>query len=91
MLANFLYELSDKSTFWEEKVVGYSKQVCFKDYSLKEIRSSRVKAKEWYNQQLTSGAWGREARNAFKYLLDSIPDEKHRFEEDFKKAYIVAS
>ncbi|WP_027670527.1 AAA family ATPase [Rheinheimera baltica] len=90
MLANFLFELSDKSTFWEEKIAGYSKQVCFKDYALKEIRASRVKAKEWYNQQLESGAWGREARNAFNYLLESIPDEKTRFQDDFRKAYVMA-
>lgn len=87
MLANFLDKLSDKSPFWEEKVVGYSKQVCFKDYTLRDIRSSRVKAKEWYNQQLDSGAWGLLARNAFNYLLESIPDEQQSFETAFKKAY----
>ena len=89
MLAVFLNALSDKSIFWEEKSVGYSKQVCFRDFTLKEIRSNRVKAKEWYNQQLESGAWGREARNAFKYLLESIPDEKIRFEEEFRKVYAL--
>ena len=87
MIANFLSDLSDNSLFWEEKVEGYSKQICFKDFTLNEIRSCRSKAKLWYNQQLDSEAWGRQARNAFKYLLESIPDEKQRFLDDFGKAY----
>ena len=74
MLAKFLSGLSDKSPFWEDKVKGYCKQVCFKEYRLNDIQSCRIKAKKWYNQQLDSGAWGRQARNAFKYLLESIPD-----------------
>ncbi len=89
MLATFLSQLSDKNSFWEGKVEGYSKQVCFKDYTLKDIRSNRVKAKEWYNQQLNSGAWGREARNAFKYLIESIQNEKKLFEEEFRGAYLL--
>ncbi|OHU91847.1 MULTISPECIES: AAA family ATPase [Pseudoalteromonas] len=87
MLATFLSDLSDKSPFWEEKVDGYSKQVCFKDYKLKEILGDRVKAKCWYNQQLDSGAWGRQARNAYKYLIASIPTEKQHFIDDFENVY----
>lgn len=90
MLANFLSGLSDKSCFWEEKVVGYSKQVCFKDYSLKDILANRINAKKWYNQQLDSGAWGRQASNAFSYLLKSIPNEKHIFVESFRELYELA-
>ena len=87
MLANFLSELSDKSPLWEEKVEGYSKQVCFREYRLNDILGCRVKAKEWYNQQLDSGAWGRQGRNAFKYLIESIPEGKESFEEGFRKVY----
>lgn len=89
MLANFLDTLSDKSPFWEEKINGYSKQICFKDYTLKEILKDRTNAKKWYNQQLKCGAWGREARNAFKYLLESIPKERRHFEDNFSKVYAV--
>lgn len=87
MLADFLSKLPDNSPFWEEKVADYSKQVCFKDYKPQEIKSCRIKAKEWYNQQLDTGAWGQQARNAFKYLIKSIPDEKRLFIDEFEKAF----
>lgn len=87
MLANFLSELSDSSPFWEEKVANYSKQVCFRDFTLSDIRSCRKKAKAWYNQQLDTGAWGMQASNAFKYLLERIPEEKSVFEDSFRKIY----
>ncbi|WP_442960163.1 AAA family ATPase [Pseudoalteromonas sp. UCD-33C] len=89
MLANFLTTLPDKSAFWESKVDGYSKQVCFKDYKLNDILSSREKAKLWYNQQLDTGAWGLQARSAFNLLIQSIPDEKQLFEDNFEKLYIT--
>lgn len=87
MLANFLFNLSDDSSFWEDRVAHYSKQVCFKDYTLADIQGCRNKAKAWYNKQLDSGAWGRQSANAFKYLLNSIPKERSIFLEKFKKLY----
>lgn len=87
MLAQFLLQLPDDSPFWEGKVANYTKQFCFKDYRLQDILGSRETAKSWYNQQLETGAWGRQARHAFKYLLETIPDEKRRFEDDFRKIY----
>ena len=79
--------LSDTSPFWEEKVPHYSKQVCFRNFSLAEINNCRNKAKEWYNQQLDTGAWGQNARNALNYYLASIPEDKLRFEKDFQRIY----
>ncbi|OZB99470.1 hypothetical protein BBP29_01760 [Alteromonas macleodii] len=87
LLANFLDGLSDTSPFWEEKVPHYSKQVCFRNFSLAEINNCRNKAKEWYNQQLDTGAWGQNARNALNYYLASIPEDKLRFEKDFQRIY----
>lgn len=87
MLAIFLDKLTDTSPFWEEKCIGYSKQVCFSDFTLPDISSCRKNAKSWYNKQLDSGAWGRQASNAFKYLLENIPDEKLEFLEEFRNVY----
>ncbi|MBL4799642.1 MAG: AAA family ATPase [Oleispira sp.] len=86
MLADFLSKLPDNSPFWEEKIADYSKQVCFKDYKLQKIKSCRIKAKEWYNQQLETEAWGRQASWAFKHLIESMPDEKRLFVDAFGKA-----
>jgi len=87
MLAEFLSGLPDKSPFWEEKCQGYSKQVCFVDYDLDDILSCRTKAKNWYNQQLNSDAWGRQAATLFRYFLKSIPREKENFLTAFDSVY----
>lgn len=87
MLAKFLSDLSDTSTFWNEKVQGYSKQVCFRDHALKDIETDRVQAKEWYRQHLDSGAWGQQASNVYKYFLTTIPDEATQFVEEFREIY----
>lgn len=91
LLADFLSNLSDSSPFWSEKVEGYSKQVCFKDYKLDKIKSSRVIAKKWYRQQLDSEAWGRMANSAFKYFLKTISDEVVIFRDEFEQIYIEYS
>lgn len=70
MLAIFLSELSDESPFWQGKVEGYTKQVCFRNYNLTDILGCRKEAKKWYNEQLATGSWGRQARHAFKYLIE---------------------
>jgi predicted ATPase len=82
-LASFLLNLSDKSPFWREKVSGYSKQVCFRDYDFEDISTCRKKAKAWYNQQLDSGVWGQQASCLFKYFLRTIPNEKSEFLNKF--------
>ncbi|MDO3386001.1 AAA family ATPase [Gilvimarinus sp. SDUM040013] len=87
ILAEFLSGLSDKSPFWEEKRDGYSKQVCFSEFDLNDIKSGRTTAKKWYLQQLDSGAWGARATNLFKYFLKTIPDEKAKFLAEFDFIY----
>lgn len=87
LLAGYLSELSDDSPFWTERNQDYSKQVCFRDYSLDAICSDRDSAKKWYNSQKEAGVWGRSAALAFKYLLSSIPEEKARFLDDFESLY----
>lgn len=87
LLANFLFNLSEASQFWEEKVDYYSKQICFGEYSVEDISSCRIKAKKWYNAQLDTGAWGRQASNAYKYLLETVSNDKNEFLNEFERVY----
>ncbi len=95
LLARFLFDLPDDSPFWEAKIAGYSKQYCFKNYKLDEITSNGEKnkardiAKAWYNEQLATGAWGRQACHAFKYYLETIPEAKKDFLDAFEVVFDV--
>lgn len=87
MIANYLNGLSDEDNLWPTVANGYTKQVCFKDISLEEIRSDREKAKKWLNSQLP--LWG---RNGFKVLnpffasiQQDVDSFKTKFENMFKK------
>jgi hypothetical protein len=87
MLAKFLSDLPDSDPFWKSKNSGYSKQFCFKDFKLSEIKNCRIKAKKWYNQQLETGAWGRQASYVFNCFISSIAQEKKSFVDQFKNIY----
>ena len=93
MLADFLFNLSDRSPFWTDKSEDYNKQVCFADYTLNDIKNgrghkkAREVAKEWYKQQVASDAWGQQGRNAYNYLLETLEDEVTLFIEKFSLLY----
>lgn len=87
MLAKFLSELSDESLFWEEKTDGYSKQVCFRRFTLDSILSSRDDAKKWYKEQIETEAWGPNGVTLYKYFFKEIPVEVNDFIEKFKKIH----
>lgn len=89
MLANFLHNLSDTSPFWKERHDDYCKQICFGDYTLDEITNCRVKAKKWYNSQLSleGNVWGQQASLVFRYFLKTIENEKLDFINQFEPIY----
>ncbi|WP_396587704.1 AAA family ATPase [Bermanella sp. R86510] len=87
LLAEFLHKLSDESSFWGDKVEDYSKQVCFRDYKLADIKSNRDTAKRWYIQQNESGAWGLCANNVYKYYFQTIEKDLILFRDKFNKVY----
>lgn len=87
LLAAYLSNLSDDSPFWTEKNLDYTKQVCFRDYSLSDILSSRTQAKAWYRAQKEIGVWGRGAALIYKYYLATVPEEKERFLTEFESLY----
>ncbi|WP_337247459.1 MULTISPECIES: AAA family ATPase [unclassified Vibrio] len=93
LLADFLKELSDYSPFWSEKNPDYNKQVCFSTYRYTDIKNGRngkkprEVAKEWYKEQVGSGAWGPQGRSAYNYLLEILKDEAELFIEQFGLLY----
>ncbi|MGS0696276.1 AAA family ATPase [Shewanella sp. 0m-4] len=90
VLAEYLSELDDTDSFWTptSSVMTYTKQLCFLNYPLDVIKSDRVKAKEWYNEQKNTGAWGsRNASKVFKKWFADNPEAKQDFLNSFEKLY----
>jgi AAA15 family ATPase/GTPase len=85
LIADFLWELSDESEIWKKIDPHFTKQYCFKDYSLSDIQSNREKAKLWFNSHLK--AWG---SNAYKVINPWIAENKEladEFVNSFIKTY----
>lgn len=87
MLARYLYNLSDADGLWTRLALGYSKQVCFREYSYEQImetrENGRQNAKKWFNSQLAF--WGRGAVKVLNPLFDSISQERDSFVANFDK------
>ena len=59
LLAKYLYNLNDNDNLWKNIGRNYTRQLCFKNYSLDEIMGDRDKAKKWFKEQ--KAHWGRGA------------------------------
>lgn len=85
MIADFLYGLSDADELWGKIGKGYSKQVCFREYSLEQINASgdqgRKDAKKWFNIQLRY--WSRNCKMVLKRFFDSVENEVNEFNLKF--------
>lgn len=69
LFAEFLHGLSDESPIWEKIWSGYSKQHVFRKFSLQEILTDRIKAKEWFNTQ--KQFWGRNCANVINPWMEN--------------------
>lgn len=87
LLANFLNNLPETNSFWTSKRTGYSKQVCFKNFSLGDISNDRNKAKNWYNEQIEQNVWGQRGRSLYNLLLKEMPQELKEFLDKFDQIY----
>ncbi len=85
-LATFLNSLSDIDPFWGSIAKNYTKQVCFRDYTLEEIKEERKKAKKWFNQQKRE-YWGRNANKAINYWKKRNKNKINAFKKEFIKKY----
>lgn len=83
LLAVMLNGLSDADPFWERFRSGYSKQICFMDFSYNEIMRDRNKAKDWYNQQVAKQVWGQHARAVYNLYINKNVEAVARFLEEF--------
>ncbi len=81
LLADFLYNLQDRSTAWEKIHKGYTKQIVFRDYQYHSIISDRNIAKKWFNQQ--KEYWGRGAAK----LINLWIEENSEIVEVFCKTF----
>jgi predicted ATPase len=76
LIAKFLFDLSDESQVWGKIHQGYTKQVCFRDYTYSEIQSDREKAKRWFKSQRPY--WG---SNCVKVINPWVDQEKKCVDE----------
>lgn len=83
ILATFLHGLSDKSPIWKNIKKGYTKQMCFCDFSLRSILNSRNKAKEWFRSQ--SKHWGRNCTKVINPWMKENQEIVDVFVDDFLK------
>lgn len=85
LLASYLYNLPDADPLWFKIANGYTKQVCFREYSFEQINAGgefgRQNAKNWFISQL--GYWGRNGCKIINPFLCSIPMDVQEFKTNF--------
>jgi predicted ATPase len=83
LIAEFLHNLSDESPVWENICKDYTKQYVFRDHSLGEIQTNRVKAKEWFNSQKQH--WGKNCAKVINPWMNENKEEVTAFIDDFDR------
>lgn len=85
-LAEFLYDkVRDADPFWTSINKDYSRSVCFKNFLIEDIQSSRDKAKDWFQTQLP--LWGTSRNKAILLWAKVHQEEIRGFQEQLKKLY----
>lgn len=88
VLANFLFNrdlLKDDDPFWKSLNSDYSRQVCFRNYSIEEINSDRNKAKAWFKSQEI--VWGKYSNKAISLWTKVHSEEIIVFQNELKELY----
>lgn len=85
LLAEFLDKLDDNSNIWTSVDPDFTKQYCFKDYTLQQIQSNRDNAKLWFNSHLKD--WGKNATKVFNPWININKEESNKFVEEFVLVY----
>lgn len=75
----------DVDPLWSKIADGYTKQFCFREYSMEQINAGgelgRQNAKKWFNSQLEY--WGRNGCKVLNPFLSSISEEAQEFRTNF--------
>jgi predicted ATPase len=77
VLANMLNKEKDSSKIWNEIQSRYTKQICFKDYTIEEILKDRYKAKDWFKSQMIY--WGNGCSKIINIWISKNSDEYNIF------------
>ncbi len=85
ILAKYLFNLDDESPVWNGIRNGYSKQLCFKDYSYNEINRDRNKAKDWFKSQMKY--WGRGCAKVINPWIEENKATVDQFIKEFEQIY----
>ena len=83
LVAKYLYNLSDTDPLWNNISNGYTKQVCFREFSFDRILADREDAKKWFNQQLQY--WGRVGVKVLNPFFNTIQEEVDKFKYDYSQ------
>jgi len=82
LIADFLHKLPDASPVWSNIHAGYTKQLAFSVFSLKEVQSDREKAKQWFNEQKVY--WGKLCANVINPWITENQQEVDLFITEFE-------
>jgi len=82
LVAEFLLKQSDASSLWDNIHSNYTKQIAFKDYTINDIRSDRIKAKDWFITQ--KKLWGRNCSKVINLWINENQLEVNTFLSDIK-------
>lgn len=89
LLANYLNNLSDNSPVWASVNSNFTKQYCFKDYTINEINGSgntgRVKAKDWFKSH--KQIWGVNAAKVINPWMNDNSKDVEAFIEEFTNVF----
>lgn len=77
LLADFLYNLSDDSSIWDEIYGGYTKQFAFSEIDYEEIQKDRENAKKWFKGQ--KEYWGRGCSRMINPWIKENKEEVDKF------------
>lgn len=85
LIANFLHSLPDNNSLWSDISQHFTKQYCFKDISLSEIQSDRIKAKLWFNSHVK--LWGSNANKVINPWIKANQQSVNEFLQQFHESY----
>ena len=92
VLAEMLYAEKESSDIWDKLHNGYDKQLCFHEFGINDIRTDRIKAKNWFNSQKSYWGSGNTCSKIInlwiqknKDIYDQFIFDFNNFVETFKK------
>lgn len=86
VLAEYLNSLNDEHSIWDH-ARGFTKQYCFKEISFDEIKSDRVKAKEWFMKHYKDRVWGNGASKLINWWAKDNGEAAKKFVNEFMELY----